>query len=182
MRWQEVDFLYGRGPEEHVYITRADDTGRTRVTFGDGRTGARVPTGRENVRVTYRKGIGVEGLVREQQLTLLGSRPLGVVGVTNPVEAGDAADADNPDDLRRNAPLPIHTLDRIVSLRDYEDFARAFTGVAKALTTWSWNGHERGVFVTIGGVGGKTIEQGASPTSTSCRRCSPPVTRPSRSA
>ena len=94
--------------------------------------GARVPTGRENVRVTYRKGIGVEGLVREQQLTLLGSRPLGVVGVTNPVEAGDAADADNPDDLRRNAPLPIHTLDRIVSLRDYEDFARAFTGVAKA--------------------------------------------------
>jgi predicted phage baseplate assembly protein len=159
--WQEVDFLYGRGPDEHVYITRADDSGRTYIQFGDGRTGARVPTGQENVRAVYRKGMGADGLVDEQQLTLLLTKPLGIRSVTNPVAAGDAADAESRDDVRRNATLPIRSLDRIVSLRDYEDFARAFTGVAKALATWTWNGHQRGVFVTIAGGGGKAIAEGS---------------------
>jgi predicted phage baseplate assembly protein len=157
--WQEVDFLYGHGPDEHIYITRADDEGRATIQFGDGRTGARAPTGRENVRATYRKGMGADGLVDEAQLTLPLTRPLGVRGVTNPTPAGDAADAEGIDDLRRNSALPVRTLDRIVSLRDYEDFARAFTGVAKALATWTWNGHQRGVFVTIAGADGKPITE-----------------------
>jgi predicted phage baseplate assembly protein len=159
--WQEVDFFYGRGPDDRVYVTRTDDEGRTSVQFGDGRTGARVPTGQENVRVRYRKGMGSEGLVSEEQLTLLMTRPLGVRGVTNPVAAGDAAPAESLVDVRRNAALPIRSLDRIVSLRDYEDFARAFSGVAKALATWTWNGHHRGVFVTVAGVGGRAIAEGS---------------------
>ena len=158
--WEQVDFLYGHGPDEHVYITRDDDESRTRVIFGDGRTGARVPTGQENVRVNYRVGMGAEGLVREGQLTLLSSKPLGVREVVNPVGAGDAADRDGRDDIRRSAALPIRTLDRIVSLKDYEDFARAFSGIAKALATWTWDGYQRGVFVTVAGVGGKAVEKG----------------------
>jgi predicted phage baseplate assembly protein len=157
--WREVPFLYGRGPGEQVYITRQDEEGRTHVTFGDGRTGSRVPTGQENVRVAYRKGMGADGLVREGQLTLLSTKPLGVRAVVNPVAAGDAADADGRDDVRRNAPLPVRTLDRIVSLKDYEDFARAFTGIAKALATWTWDGNRRGVFLTVAGVGGKPVEE-----------------------
>ena len=54
---------------------------------------------------------------------------------------------------RRNAPLTVLTLDRIVSLRDYEDFARAFGGIAKALATWTWDGQRQGIFVTVAGVG-----------------------------
>ena len=44
-------------------------------------------------------------------------------------------------------------MDRIVSLRDYEDFARAFAGVKKALATWTpaQTGARRGVFVTVAG-------------------------------
>ena len=159
--WQEVPFLYGQGPDAQVYIARTDDEGTTRITFGDGIDGARVPTGTENIRVTYRKGMGAEGLVKEDQLTLLVTKPLGVRSVTNPVAAGDAADAEGRDDVRRNAALAIHTLDRIVSLRDYEDFARAFTGVAKALATWTWNGHDRGVFVTVAGGAGEPIADGS---------------------
>ena len=37
------------------------------------------------------------------------------------------------------------TLERIVSLSDYENFARAFGGIAKALATWTWDGRSRGV-------------------------------------
>ena len=43
------------------------------------------------------------------------------------------------------------TLGRIVSLRDYEDFARAFAGIAKALATGSGTARARRSFVTVAG-------------------------------
>jgi hypothetical protein len=49
------------------------------------------------------------------------------------------------------------TLDRIVSLRDYEDFARAFAGVGKALASWVWDGLRQSVFVTVAGVNGAVV-------------------------
>jgi hypothetical protein len=51
----------------------------------------------------------------------------------------------------------VKTLDRIVSLQDYEDFARAYAGIAKALATWTWDGHRRGVFLTIAAAGGAPV-------------------------
>lgn len=155
--WDEVPAFYGRGADERVYTTRTDDEGRTTVQFGNGRTGARPPTGQENVRARYRKGMGDEGLVGAGQLSLPLTRPLGVRGVTNPLPASGAAGRETRDEARRNAPLTVLTLDRIVSLQDYEDFARAYGGIAKALATWTWDGHERGVFVTVAGTGGAEV-------------------------
>jgi hypothetical protein len=45
-----------------------------------------------------------------------------------------------------------------VSLHDYEAFARAFAGVAKALAVWTRSGGRRGVFVTVAGPQGATID------------------------
>ncbi|HEU4386301.1 MAG TPA: putative baseplate assembly protein, partial [Blastocatellia bacterium] len=156
--WREAPALYGQGSKERVYVARNDDSGKMTVRFGDGRTGARVPTGSENITARYRKGIGREGLVSAGQLSLLMTRPLGVKGVTNPIDAGDAADPETIDDARPNAPLTVLTLGRVVSLRDYEDFARAFPGIAKASATWTWNGMVRGVFVTIAGTEGAMVD------------------------
>ena len=82
--WHEATTLYGRDSQEHIYVTRTGDDGKTTIEFGDGVTGARLPSGQDNVRAKYRKGIGVEGLVKAGQLTLLLTRPLGVKAVTNP--------------------------------------------------------------------------------------------------
>lgn len=160
--WHEVPTLYGRRPDERVYVTRTGDDGTTVVQFGDGRTGARLPTGQENVSARYRRGTGAAGLLKANQLTQLLSRPLGLRGVTNPLPSAEAEDPETRDAARRNAPLAILTLDRIVSLRDYEDFAGAFSGVAKALATWTWSGERRGVFVTIAGPGGASIAEGGT--------------------
>ncbi|HEY0376642.1 MAG TPA: putative baseplate assembly protein [Pyrinomonadaceae bacterium] len=155
--WREVPTLYEHGPEARVYVTRQDDDGRTAVHFGDGRTGARLPTGQDNVTARYRKGTGLAGLLKANQLSQLMTRPLGLKDATNPLAPAGAADPESRDQARRNATLTLHTLDRIVSLRDYEDFARAFMGVSKALATWTWNGETRGVFVTVAGPGGAGI-------------------------
>jgi len=160
--WHEVPALYGCGPNDRVYTTHTDDDGKTTVQFGDGRTGARVPTGQENVRITYRKGIGLEGNVKAGQLTVLMTRPLGVRSVTNPLEASEADDRESLADVRRNAPLTVLTLDRTVSLQDYEDFARAFAGIAKALATWTWDGRTRRVCITVAGPDGAEVKPGSA--------------------
>jgi uncharacterized phage protein gp47/JayE len=157
--WHEAPTLYGRGPAEHVYVTRTEDDERTIVQFGNGAGGARLPSGSDNVRAVYRKGGGRGGNLDADRLSVLMTRPLGVTGVTNPEAATGGVDRQSRDDVRANAPLTMLTLDRIVSLRDYEDFARAFAGIAKALATWTWDGQTRGVFVTIAGADGAEVPE-----------------------
>jgi len=157
VKWSEVPELFGHGPRERIYVTQIDDDGTTTVQFGDGHTGARLPVGQENVTATYRKGIGLVGQVRASQLTLLMTRPLGLRSVINPLAASGAQDEQSLADARTNAPVTVLTLDRIVSLLDYEDFARAFSGIAKALATWTWTGHTRQVFVTVAGINGDDV-------------------------
>ena len=60
------------------------------------------------------------------------TRPLGLKSVSNPVAAQGGTDPEPADQARRTMPLGTRTLGRAVSLLDYEDFAIAFTGIAKA--------------------------------------------------
>jgi len=163
VRWREVSTFFGSGPKDHVYVVRESDDGTTHVQFGDGRQGARLPTGRENVRATYRKGIGLEGIVEADQLSLLLTQPLGVKGVTNLLAPQGAEDPQSLEDARVNIPRAVLTLDRIVSLQDYEDFARDFPGVAKAHASWIWNGQTRGVLLTLLGPNGRLISDTGQP-------------------
>jgi hypothetical protein len=155
--WEEAPSLFNAGPDDRVYITRPTEEGGTVVQFGDGRNGARVPSGQENVRARYRKGMGAEGLVDAGQLTLLQSRPLGVRSVINSVAASGLGERETIDQARTNAPLVAMTLGRIVSLRDYSDFARAFPGIAKAGVSLTWTSAGRRVFVTVAGPSGAAI-------------------------
>ena len=157
--WREVPSFFGRGPNERIFVTRTSDDGATTVEFGNGQAGARPPTGVENIVAVYRKGAGAAGNVEANRLSLLTARPPGVRSVTNPLSAKGATDPESRDDIRRNAALTMLTLDRIVSLQDYEDFARAFAGVAKASATWTWSGQTRGVFVTVAGAGGAELAE-----------------------
>jgi hypothetical protein len=155
--WHEVPALYGRGASEEVYVTRRDDSGAAEVIFGDGVNGARVPAGVENVVAHYRWGIGTPGIVPAGAITLMTERPAGVREVVNPVSTSGAEDPESRDAARRNAPLTVTTLDRVVSLADYEDFARTFAGIGKARATELWQGERRVVHLTIAGPGGEQV-------------------------
>lgn len=160
VRWHEAPSFFGRGPRDRVYVTQTTDDGKTVVQFGDGASGARLPTGQDNVVATYRHGAGSDGEVDAGQISLLMTRPLGVRGVTNPFAPEGAADPQATDDARENAPRSVLTLGRIVSLRDYEDFARGFVGIEKAQAVWTWDGERRGVLVTVAGVDGEDVPDG----------------------
>jgi hypothetical protein len=158
IRWKEVATLHGAGRYDHVYVTRRDDDGNTYVQFGDGRTaGPRAPTGTNNIRAVYRKGLGPEGNVDAGKVTLLMSRPLGLEGVDNPLPATGGAPPQVLADARKNAPRTVVTLDRVVSLNDYQAFAAAFAGIAKAVATSTVTRNVRQVFLSVAGPGGVTF-------------------------
>jgi len=155
IEWHEVPSLYAQGPHARVFATRRDDDGRTTILFGDGKTtGARLPTGSNNVRALYRKTMGLAGNVDAGKISLLLSRPLGLSGVSNPTPALGGDRSEVLADARANAPHTVLTLDRVVSLRDYESFAASYRGIVKAVATWTWSGTERQVFLTVAGTNG----------------------------
>jgi predicted phage baseplate assembly protein len=159
--WHEAKGLAGLGPKDRAYLTRTDDAGKTSVIFGTGAQGLRPPTGIENIAAVYRNGIGAPGNVKAGQISLLASKPLGVKAVVNPLRASGGADKDTRDQARRNTPLATRSLDRLVSVQDYEDFAKTFGGVGKASATRLTDGVRQLVEVTIAGAGDIPIDKGS---------------------
>lgn len=151
VQWKESDALAGLAPTDRMFMTKTDDEGKTTVIFGNGREGARLPTGIENIKAEYRNGIGKPGNVKAGQITLLTTRPLGVKEVINPLRASGGADKEGRDLARKNASLAVKALDRLVSVQDYEDFARVYAGIGKAYAVETSDGSRQLVHVTIAG-------------------------------
>jgi hypothetical protein len=157
LQWQQTPNFIGAKSADRVYIANAAPGGTVTIQFGDGRSGARPPTGQMNVRARYRVGIGMAGMVQTGQLSQPIIRPPGLKTLVNPSAASGGADPDCPDNARQSAPLHTLTLDRVVSLADYQNYALAFAGIAKAAATWSWFNQTRGVSVTVAGAGGSSL-------------------------
>ncbi|WP_084254142.1 putative baseplate assembly protein [Methylobacter marinus] len=147
MRYRRIDSLLDTNEGEKVYELVDDENGIGTLTFG-----SRLPTGQENIRASYRVGIGREGNVKAEQISLLASRPLGVQGVINPLKASGGADRDGPERIRRNVPLATLALgssSRLVSVSDYASFALRFAGIGHAYAQKLAGGW---VHVTVAGV------------------------------
>ncbi|WP_251096592.1 hypothetical protein [Streptomyces sp. Caat 7-52] len=158
--WREIDSLEEAGPHDRVFTVRILEDGTAQAVFGDGVHGARLPTGTENVTAVYRVGTGADGAMAAGQLSLLPQRPFGIRDVTNPIAAHDWAPRELPEDVRRNAPLRVRTLDRVVSVRDHEDFARGFAGVGTARADTVWDGRQRVVVVSLIGSDATAVGDG----------------------
>jgi hypothetical protein len=156
LEWAEVPALYGLTARDQDYIIRIADDAKPTVTFGD--PAARPRTGQQNVTATYRTGIGLAGNVTAGSLSLLQSRPPGLRGVANPLAASGGADPQVLADARVNAPLTVLTLDRIVSLDDYQNYAQAFPGIGKAQAVPVWSGQKRLIHITVAAAGGGPID------------------------
>jgi hypothetical protein len=156
--WHESDSFFGTTPGDRVFVTRIADSGKVSLTFGNGREGSRLPAGPDNVRAVYRSGIGKPGNVRARQVATAISRPLGVKDVINPLPASGGADPESRNDARRNIPVSLQAMGRIVSVRDYSDFARTFAGVNKAVADVITDGRRRIVHLTVGGAGDIEID------------------------
>ncbi len=136
VRWNEKPTLFESAADAQNYTTSLDDAGQTTVQFGDGLFGAMPPTGKDNIRARYRKGLGTAGNVAaDAAAQLLDSIP-GLQKVTNPQPSHGGADPESIDQVRANAPASLRTFGRAVSAADYAALAVSFPGVAKASAAW----------------------------------------------
>ena len=157
--WHEAKSIANLTPNDRKFTTHIDNDAKTFITFGNGERGARLPTGLENIGALYRNGIGKPGNVKAAQISLLATKPLGVKEVINPIRASGGADKENRNQARKNAPLAVMSLDRLVSTQDYADFARTFAGVGKASAARLSDGLRELVHVTIAGADDIPIEK-----------------------
>lgn len=139
--WSRVDALFGCRARDEVYIVREDAEGRSFVQFGDGETGARLPSGVKNVLARYRSGVGARGPIKPGATPSSGERPDGFDKVTL---AGIVSGGTDPEDLekaREAAPGKVQSLGRLVSLRDFETETLSVPGVVTAAAAWDlWQG------------------------------------------
>lgn len=159
--WSEAPSFYGRGPNDHVYTLRDDDAGNSIVSFGDGLTGARLPSGASNVVARYRTGIGLQGRLAAGQLSTLLERPVGVRGVSNPLPTEGGVDPETLDHAREAAPVTVRTFGRAIALSDFADVARQTGMAAAAKATWTWIGLEQAIQLTVSGGNGQRLSPDA---------------------
>ena len=142
IEWERVDTFFGYGPKDRVYLVRQDEAGAATIYFGDGVTGARVPTGTQNIRADYRFGAGAAkpppGTVNQIAVPMRN-----LSAVHGPLQAIGGADAETVDELRAEAPKSALTLGRAVSLADFEALTRSYPGVLNAAAGWGWDGRRQ---------------------------------------
>ena len=134
--WQRVASFFGRGPRETLYIVREDKDGTSFVQFGDGRTGARLPSGKGNVVAHWRTGSGAHGLPAGSDKPAAAKRLPGFDDVWMLEPATGGAVPESAANARLAAPATMQSLGRIVSLADFEAEALSLPGVLKARAAW----------------------------------------------
>lgn len=156
--WKNVPSLNYLDENDEAYTVRIDDDGKSHIVFGDGVNGKIPPTGSENITAKYRVGLGLNGIVKENKISLLKNRPYGVKSVSNPTSSTGAEDSEKLEDARKNATKRILTMDRIVSLKDVEHYALAFPGIGKAKSIWFWNAEKQTAHLTVATADGEPID------------------------
>ncbi len=130
--WTQVATLNDSGPADPHYVVRMTEDGYILVGFGDGSNGRRLPSGINNVRVSYRKGTGLGGNLAAGSLTKPVKPHALVASVRQPTAAIGGNDMEGTASLRENAPASLLTLERAVSLDDFGHLAASHSSVWQA--------------------------------------------------
>jgi hypothetical protein len=117
--WQQVATLRDSRPSDIHYEARLTEDGFLAFTFGDGRHGRRLPTGTNNVRVSFRVGAGLAGNLPPGRLAKPARPHPRVAAVRQLLAATGGNDREEVASLKVQAPTSVLTLDRAVSLADF---------------------------------------------------------------
>jgi hypothetical protein len=134
--WKRVSSFFGRKTDEEIYLVREDTDDNSWVQFGDGKTGARLPSGIKNVVARFRTGTGAFGPLAANAKAQAGGRLDRLDKIQMPDVASGGSKPEDGENARQAAPGKIQSLDRLVSLKDFESEALGIAGVVKAGATW----------------------------------------------
>lgn len=131
--WTQVGNIALETSDTHTYEVFFDGQGRLTVSFGDGIAG-KIPDA--EVTVQYRTTNGAAGNTGVN--TIRGSLLVDVIGTgttasitlqNNEGAATGGQDRETVDELRLSIPAYIRSLDKVITIRDYEEAVESFTNV-----------------------------------------------------
>ena len=146
--WTYAATLFDRDPDEEIYIVREDADNNSYVQFGDGKTGARLPTGFENVKAVFRTGTGAFGALQEGT-KVQGGKLEGLDKIQMPDVSSGGSEPEDGANAREAAPARVQSLDRLVGLKDFESEVSAISGVARARAAWQLVNNIPAVVITV---------------------------------
>jgi hypothetical protein len=121
VRWHAVEDFYQSGPQSRHYIV---DKRQGIIQFGDGINGLVPPHGRDNIRVSYRYGGGINGNVQIGKISALKNAIPFVNEVTNHLPADGGSDTETLEEVLQRGPNRLKNRDRAVTSEDYAALAR----------------------------------------------------------
>jgi hypothetical protein len=146
--WSCVATFFGHRFDEEIYIVREDANNDSYVQFGDGKTGARLPTGFENVTAVYRTGTGAFGALQEGT-QVQGGKLTGLDKIQMPGVCSGGSEPEGGNSAREAAPGRVQSLNRLVGLQDFESEVAAISGVARARAAWQLRNNIPAVVITV---------------------------------
>lgn len=134
-RWTQVSNVLFETSDTKTYEVFFDGDGRLTVIFGNG-TAGQIPN--QRVTINYRTTNGAKGNTAVNTIT--GSLQANVVGtgttaaliVRNTTPASGGQNRETVSELRESIPAFIRTLDKVISIADYEEAVGTLAGVALA--------------------------------------------------
>lgn len=154
--WEQVSTLKDSAPSDFHYAIRMTEEAYVKIIFGDGEHGRRLPSGTNNIRVRYRVGSGLAGIVSAHGLEKpVNPHPL-IDEVRQPIQTAGGGDMEDVTSLRENAPPTLLALERAVSLSDFSHLAASQSNIwqAKAFSQILHGGRTESVRVVVVPAGG----------------------------
>lgn len=146
--WTHVESFYGQPADARVFCIEMAPDGTATIVGGDGVSGARFPSGVDNLVATYRYGAGA-AKPPAGSITQFARAAAGLQRVLQPLDAWGGADAETAEEVRAVAPTAALTLGRAVSLADFEAMARGASGIVNAAVAYRWDPGRQTAVVTV---------------------------------
>jgi len=156
-RWRAERTLLGGTASDPIFVAEVEADGSTRLRFGDGRRGRRPEAG-EHFEARYRVGTGAAGNIGADALAHVATDRSEIASVSNPLPAAGSRRRETIAEVRKRAPVAFHTLERAVTLADYEALLMARDDVQRAQARKRWIGSWPAIFLTVDRVGGGPVD------------------------
>ncbi len=145
--WTPADNFFGAGPNDRIYVVQHDAAQGTTIRFGNGKRGARLPTGRGNVTASYRYGAGTDVPPPMTLATMVTAQP-GIGSVRNPAPLTPGAPAPDVETVRDGGPKSVQHIDRAVTAGDFEAIAM-HNGATWSRATIVWDARKRRTAIVV---------------------------------
>ena len=139
------------------FVVESEYDGSALLRFGDDTHGKRPDSGTA-FNASYRIGNGTAGNIGLESIAHIVSNDARLLHASNPLPAQGGTDAENAEDIRRDAPQAFRTQERAVTPEDYAEVTERHPSVQRAAATFRWTGSWYTVFLTVDRKGGGEVD------------------------